>query len=269
LTRSEQSSLEANPHDLDLSPDADPHSAPDHLARSRPVSATGGTPLTGASVLLAGASGGLGSALAAALDQRGAIVTAVGRDANRLNALPARGGRLVADLSDSDACEEAVDLASEPTGSLDVLINAVGVVAFGPATDLSPVVLRELLEINVLIPMLLARAALPQMSRGGTLANISGLVAEPGKAMAHMAAYVASKAAVRGFDEALSREARRVGVRVLDVRPPHTETGLATRALAGRAPALPRGLDPADVAETICDAIEAGARDLPSEAFAR
>lgn len=252
---------------MHLSPDAEPRRDTPSRVRSSPVSATDGTPLTGATVLLTGASGGLGSALAAALDQRGAIVTAVGRDANRLNLLPARGGRLVADLCDSDACEEAVELASEPTGSLDVLINAVGVVAFGPATDLSAVVLRELLEINVLVPMLLARAALPQMSRGGTLANISGVIAEPGRAMAHMAAYAASKAAVRGFDEALAREARRLGVRVLDVRPPHTETGLATRALAGQAPALPRGLDPADVAETICDAIESGARELPSEAF--
>ncbi len=41
----------------------------------------------------------------------------------------------------------------------------------------------------------------------------------------------ASKAAVRSFDEALAREARKAGVRVIDARPPHTETGLASRAI--------------------------------------
>ena len=77
----------------------------------------------------------------------------------------------------------------------------------------------------------------------------------------------ASKAAVRAFDEALAREARRTGLRVIDARPPHTETGLASRAIAGEAPAMPAGIAPERVATVICDALEEGARDLPSEAF--
>ena len=224
--------------------------------------------LGGATVLLCGASGGIGRALANELDVRGARVTAVGRSSERLDAVPAAGGRLCVDLRDLAACEAAVELAVDSGGGLDVLINAVGVSAFGTATELAPEVMRELLETNVMVPMLLARAALPRMSAGGTIANLSGIIAEPGRAMAGMAAYAASKAAVRGFDEALAREARRVKVRVLDVRPPHTETGLAQRPIAGQAPALPRGLDPAFVARVICDVLESGARDLGSEAFA-
>jgi cyclic-di-GMP-binding biofilm dispersal mediator protein len=127
--------------------------------------------------------------------------------------------------------------------------------------------MRELLDTNVLVPMLLARAALGKMNPGGVIANLSGIIAEPGRAMAGMSAYAASKAAVKGFDESLAREARRAKVRVLDVRPPHTETGLAQRPIAGQAPVLPEGLDPAVVARVICDALESGARDLPSEAF--
>ena len=83
-----------------------------------------------------------------------------------------------------------------------------------------------------------------------------------------MAAYGASKAAVRSFDEALRREARRRRLRVIDARPPHTETGLASRPLEGTAPTLPEGLAPAEVAATICDALAGGADDLPSTAFA-
>ena len=82
-----------------------------------------------------------------------------------------------------------------------------------------------------------------------------------------MAAYGASKAAARSFDEALAREARRKKVRVLDARPPHTETGLVDRAIEGEAPRMPQGLAPGAVATAICDALTGGAKDLPSSAF--
>ena len=55
---------------------------------------------------------------------------------------------------------------------------------------------------------------------------------------------------------------------MIDARPPHTETTLASRALEGSAPKLRRGLAPSHVAKTICDALESGAADVPSAAFA-
>jgi cyclic-di-GMP-binding biofilm dispersal mediator protein len=100
----------------------------------------------------------------------------------------------------------------------------------------------------------------------GAIVNLSGVIAE--RNLPRMAAYGACKAAVRAFDQALAREARRSRIRVLDARPPHTETGLAGRALQGRAPALPAGLSPAHVATVIYDALERGATDLPSGDFA-
>ncbi|MFM9133338.1 MAG: short-chain dehydrogenase, partial [Actinomycetota bacterium] len=60
----------------------------------------------------------------------------------------------------------------------------------------------------------------------------------------------------------------RAGVRVVDARPPHTETGLATRAVAGPAPQLPQGLEPPAVAARIVAAVTGGETDLPSSAFA-
>ncbi len=62
-------------------------------------------------------------------------------------------------------------------------------------------------------------------------------------------------------------KSRRCNVRILDARPPHTETGLAEHPLAGTAPRVPLGLAPEHVAKVICDALEAGDRDLPSTAF--
>ena len=98
------------------------------------------------------------------------------------------------------------------------------------------------------------------------IVNISGVIAE--RNLAGMAAYGASKAALRAFDEALAREARRRKVRVIDARPPHTETGLADRPVEGSAPTMPTGLDPAFVATVIVDAIAGDTVDLPSGAFA-
>jgi cyclic-di-GMP-binding biofilm dispersal mediator protein len=56
-------------------------------------------------------------------------------------------------------------------------------------------------------------------------------------------------------------------ITVLDARPPHTETGLATRAVFGNAPALKQGLAPSDVARRIVDAIENNESELTPAAF--
>jgi len=221
--------------------------------------------LRGTSALIAGATGGLGSAIARDLHQRGATLTLVSRREDRLAALDVPGHRLALDLRDPDLCHAAVAAAVEHAGHLDVVVNAVGVVAFGPIEKLSVDAMEELFVTNTFVPIWLARAALGALGEGGVIVNISGVIAEQN--LPGMAAYGASKAAVRSFDEALSREARRRRIRVIDARPPHTETGLAHRAVEGRAPTMPTGLDPAAVAATIGAAIAGDATDLPSTAF--
>jgi cyclic-di-GMP-binding biofilm dispersal mediator protein len=109
------------------------------------------------------------------------------------------------------------------------------------------------------------QAALQNMSLGSVLVGISGVIAEQN--LPGMSVYGASKAATRSFNEALGREARRSGVRVIDARPPHTETGLASRAIAGTPPKFPTGLDPIHVARRIVQAIADGETDLPSHTF--
>ncbi len=224
------------------------------------------TTLKGASVLLLGATGGLGRALGEELAARGAALTLVGRDQQRLDQLTAAGPRVALDLRSPDACATAMRTAVEQHGKLDVVINAVGVVAFGDVATLSTDVMEDLFMTNTFIPIMVATEAMNTLSTGGVIVNISGVIAEQN--LPGMVAYGASKAAVRAFDEGLAREARRKSVRVLDARPPHTETGLAGRAIAGTAPKMGEGLEPATVARVICDAIESGATDLGSAAFA-
>jgi len=222
-------------------------------------------PMLGRSVLVAGATGGLGSAIALNLAQRGAILTLVSRRHERLAALGVPGHRLALDLRDPDACHAAVSAAVEHAGRLDVVVNAIGVVAFGPIEELSVDAMEELFMTNTFVSIVLTKAGLGVLNEGGVIVNISGVIAEQN--LPGMAAYGASKAAVRSFGEAVAREARRRKIRVIDARPPHTETGLADRPIEGRAPKMPTGLDPVAVAATICDAIAGTATDLPSSAF--
>ncbi len=223
------------------------------------------TDLNGASALIFGATGGLGTALAAELHRRGATLTLSGRDESRLHALPVPGAHHVADLRSPTAAADAMDVALSHAGTLDIVINAVGVVAFGPISELSTDAMEELFLTNTFIPIMVAQAALDRMAEQGVVVNISGVIAEQN--LPGMAAYGASKAATRSFDEAFAREARRKKLRVLDARPPHTETGLATRPIEGQAPKMPQGLTAEHVATTICDAIEGGDSDLPASSF--
>ena len=221
--------------------------------------------LAGRSALVVGATGGLGSAIAGELAARGATLTLVARRSEPLDALGVAGRRVSLDLRAPDAATSAVEAAVVHAGRLDIVVNAIGVVAFGPVDELGLDTMEELFLTNTFIPITLARAALGALDDGGVIVNISGVIAEQN--LPGMAAYGASKAAVRSFGEALAREARRRKIRVIDARPPHTETGLAQRAIAGTAPKMPTGLDPASVATTIVDAIAGDVADLPSSTF--
>jgi short-subunit dehydrogenase len=230
------------------------------------------TPLQDASVLVAGATGGLGSQLAHQLAARGARLTLVSRSADRLAALGVRGAHAVPlDLRHPDAAEAAVAAAVGAYGRLDGVVFAAGVVAFGPAAEVDGATLTELFEINVFAPVRLLGAAFPHLHAGSVagrspfVVNISGAVAE--QPTSGMAPYAAAKSALAAFDAAAARELRRARVRLIDARPPHTETGLAGRPIAGEAPVLPHGRRPDEVAARIVAAIENDERDLPSAAF--
>jgi cyclic-di-GMP-binding biofilm dispersal mediator protein len=217
--------------------------------------------LAGKSVLVIGASGVLGSALAHQLKQAGSEVSGIIRDAGRLDTSLVTK-YTVADITDS----AALRLALQSLAPFDGVINAAGVVAFGSLAELDDPTLAKLFAINAIAPVVALRESAPHINKGGFFLNISGVVAlQP---MAGMAAYSASKSAAWGAMVGATRELRRQQIDVIDARPPHTETGLAHRPIAGVAPALPVGLNPDFVAARIVTAIKDGERDLPVESFA-
>jgi cyclic-di-GMP-binding biofilm dispersal mediator protein len=168
------------------------------------------------------------------------------------------------DLALPGHAAHVVGTAVQHLGGLDGVINAAGVVAFGPLADMDDEALDDLVAVDLLGPLRVIRDALPHLE-GGYIVNLTGVVAET--PVAGMAAYSAVKAGLSAATIALGREVRRQGIHVLDARPPHTETGLADHPIAGAAPAMPAGLDPALVAGIIVAGLAEGRRELPSEVF--
>ena len=211
--------------------------------------------IDGARALVVGATGGLGSAVARELAARGAALALSGRDADALAGLAGEVGAtaVVADLTEPGAPARVVRTATEALGGLDLLVNAPGVVAFGEVATLEEPVLREMVEVDLVAPILLTRALLDVAGEGAVLVNVSAIVAE--MPTAGMAAYSGVKAGLTGFDTAAARELRRRRMRLLDVRPPHLETGFAARALAGEPPPLGEGIDPRTAARLVADAV--------------
>lgn len=220
--------------------------------------------LGGKHVVVFGATGVLGARIAAHLAAAGARVSAIVRDHTRLDGASVFQYAL-ADVTDIAALRLA--FASVATAApIDGVVNATGVVAFGGIGELDDSTLAKLFAVNATAPIVMLRESATLISDGGFFVNISGVVAT--QPVAGMAAYSASKSAAWSAMSAVAREMRRRQIDVIDARPPHTETGLATRAIAGVAPKMPVGLTPVAVAARIVAAIVAGERDLPVEAFA-
>ena len=220
--------------------------------------------LGGKHVVVVGATGVLGARIAAHLAAAGARVSAIVRDHTRLDGASVFQYAL-ADVTDTAAMRVAFASVAS-VAPIDGVVNASGVVAFGGIGELDDATLAKLFAVNATAPIVMLRESATLIADGGFFVNISGVVAT--QPVAGMAAYSASKAAAWAAMSAVARELRRRQIDVIDARPPHTETGLASRAIAGVAPKMPVGLTPDIVAARIVAAIVAGERDLPVEAFA-
>ena len=216
--------------------------------------------LDGARILVFGASGGLGGPIVEQLAQAGARLTISGRSLES-----AEHHTVNADLTLPDSARSVVAEAVEHHGGLDGIVIAAGVVAFGSVAEVDDDTVDELLLLNYLAPLRIMREALTTLDQGGFVLNISAVVAD--KPMPNMGAYSASKAAASALLKSVRTEARKSKIRIVDVRPPHTETGLATRPIAGQAPKLPQGLTPEAVAARIVAAITDDETDVGADQF--
>jgi NAD(P)-dependent dehydrogenase (short-subunit alcohol dehydrogenase family) len=196
----------------------------------------------GQSILITGASSGIGRESAMRLVRAGHLVLAGGRRPDALAGLArAAGDRLepvVLDVTDPASVEAARELVERRTGGrgLDVLVNNAGYALPGPLEALTDADLRRLFDTNVFGLLAVTRAFVPAMrERGaGRVVNVGSIMGRV--AMPLLGAYNASKHAVAAATDALRMELAPFGVTVVLVEPGAIRTGFAARALAALAP---------------------------------
>jgi NAD(P)-dependent dehydrogenase (short-subunit alcohol dehydrogenase family) len=213
--------------------------------------------LKGASALVTGAGRGIGRAIAVALGKGGASVTLVSRtradleDAAR--EVRAAGGRVAVyagDLRRSADCDAAVAAAISAHGGLQILVNNAGIGGHAIVAETGDDFWNDILETNLGAAFRMTRAALPHLlKQGGHVFMISSLAGQ--NAIAGMAAYCASKAALDHFAACLMLEVRHQGVKVTTIAPGSVDTSF------GREPGNVRGeswmLTAQDVAQAVMD----------------
>lgn len=218
-------------------------------------------PLSGARVLLTGASSGIGAATAPILAARGATVAVSARRADRLDALVASlpGGGHVAiatDLREVGAAEAVVESAEATIGPLDVVVHNAGAPMRRHVTALTVADAEDVLALNHLVPVRMTLATLPGMlERGrGCHVYVSSLGGRLG--IAGEAAYCASKFAMAGWAEAMAIDLWDTPVDVRLVLPGAIETEIWDQP-GNDDPLYDGPLEPAStVATAIADAIE-------------
>jgi short-subunit dehydrogenase len=217
-------------------------------------------------VLVTGATGGIGRAIARALHQRGANVVLTARRVNMLDEIARELGDRVevvgADLSNRPDVERLGQRLD-----IDVLVANAAVPAAGRLQTFTPRELDRALDVNVRAPMQLTLALMPRMVERGSghlvyVSSLAGKVASGGSSV-----YSATKFAVRGFGYSLSEELRETGVGVTTVFPGFIrEAGMFHESGAK----LPRGVGtrtPQDVAKAVIEGIDRNRAEIDVAPF--
>ncbi len=186
-----------------------------------------------ARVLLTGAGGGIGQAVARELLKAGAAVMLVGRSSDRLHALAAQletdtgaqASRIARHAADLTRIEQIAELATEAQAwHCNVVVHGAGLPAFGSLQAQDPMQLQAVLQTNLVAPMWLTQALLRHLKQLPhaqviCVGSALGRIGLPGYSV-----YSASKFGLRGFAEALRRELRESPVKVQYLGPRSTDT---------------------------------------------
>jgi len=205
-------------------------------------------PFSDRTVLLTGASGNLGRAVAAAFARRHANLVLL----DRRGGPPADGGHffLAVDLLDAASARAAVEKAAERFGRIDVLCNLAGAFRMGaPVHETAAADWDFLLDVNARSILHTASAVVPRMlaAGGGRIVNVGAYAAQKGAAS--MGAYVAAKSAVIRLTETMAAELREHNINVNCVLPTIIDTPENRAAMPDADPR--RWVAPQELAEVI------------------
>jgi cyclic-di-GMP-binding biofilm dispersal mediator protein len=230
------------------------------------------TSFAGKHVLVVGASGAFGVGFTNQFIEQGALTSGTAKTAeSSVRLRPDLASRLLVDLESPASITALTEyLLSQPL-PLDGIVLAAGLVAFGTVEATPPSITARLMQVNALGQIQLVQELLPKLQesaasgRSPFIVSISGVIAE--QPMAGLASYSASKTAMHGFAVAAAKDFGKLGIRWIDARPGHTESGLAGRAIFGQAPQFGIGKTVNQVVARIVTAISSDEKDLPSSSF--
>ena len=196
--------------------------------------------IEGSRILITGGSSGIGLALAHALLAKGAKVVVTGRRPDALaNAVRELQGTarsvsgVAADVASPDGRAATITQAMDTLGGLDMLVNNAGGVWAGRLENTPEAELQSMIDVDLVAPILLTRAALPALRASGDamVVNIASGIALIGAPF--YATYAATKAGLARFGEALRRELKGEGIHVLTAYPGGTDTPMMKSNRAG------------------------------------
>ena len=237
-------------------------------------------PLNEQSMVITGASSGIGLATALLAAAQGARLLLIARSGETLKTLTAKiaaeGGEVlhvVADVADRQKMEMAAQEAADRLGGIDTWVNNAGVSIYGRLDEVSEADSRRLFDTNFWGLVNGSLAALPHLKRyGGALINVGSEVSEA--VVPFLGMYAASKHAVKGFTDALRVEIEELDespVSITLIQPSAVNTPFPHHAknYMDREPKLPPPLiEPEQVAEAILKAATTGGRDIKVGAMA-
>lgn len=191
--------------------------------------------LAGKSIVVTGATSGIGLVTATRLHAEGACVLVTGRSVaagrDLAGTLGERARFFAADLTEPDAAAAVVGACRDEFGSLDALVNNAALDHTDELVSTPMAAIRRVFEVNTFATIAMIQAGAVAMEQGGSMVNITSRLAVAG--VPTMSVYAASKGAVRSLTLSASIELAPLGIRVNDVAPGMTRTPLYNTWLAG------------------------------------
>jgi len=176
-------------------------------------------------VLVTGASSGIGQATAIYLAQKGYNVYGAARRMAKLQALESQGIQAIEmDVTNEESITNGVNNIVSQAGSIDILVNAAGLGSYGALEDVPMAEARNQMEINLFGAARLMQLVVPGMRRNGygKIVNISSIGGKIGLPMGSW--YHASKFALEGLSDTLRNEVRQFGIDVIVIEPGGTKS---------------------------------------------
>ncbi len=224
--------------------------------------------ISGKTVLITGATGGMGRAFCSALGEAGAAIAMLDLDENSLRdfaeELTASGIKTAfgsCDIRDAAACQTAIEQLAAHFGGIDILMNNAGITHRSLFSETQIEVIEKVMAVNYFGAVNCTKAALPYLIQSNGMIVVTSSIAGFTPLLGRTG-YSASKYALHGFFESLRTELIDAGVKILLVCPGFTATGIENRALSGDGAITKRQWSttgkihqPAEVANAIVNAI--------------